>query len=89
MFESVSFSIENNRAGKLRALAVTSSMRSGLLPDVPLVADFLPGFESSPWLGMAAPMDKKRHVWSLVRIGLNTREDRLARLRTSDHERAH
>jgi tripartite-type tricarboxylate transporter receptor subunit TctC len=57
MFESVSFSIENNRAGKLRALAVTSSMRSGLLPDVPLVADFLPGFEASPWLGIAAPKD--------------------------------
>jgi hypothetical protein len=32
-------------------------MRSGLLPDVPLVADFLPGFESSPWLGIAAPKD--------------------------------
>jgi len=55
MFASPSISIEHVRAGKLRALAVTTATRSEALPDVPTVGDFLPGFEASVWLGIGAP----------------------------------
>jgi tripartite-type tricarboxylate transporter receptor subunit TctC len=41
--------------GKLRALAVTSATRAQVLPDVPPVADFVPGYETSQWYGMCAP----------------------------------
>jgi tripartite-type tricarboxylate transporter receptor subunit TctC len=48
-------SIELIRAGKLRALAVTSTTRSQAMPELPTVADFLPGYEASAWYGIAAP----------------------------------
>jgi tripartite-type tricarboxylate transporter receptor subunit TctC len=43
------------RLGKLRALAVTTAQRADLLPEVPTVADFVPGYESSQWYGIGAP----------------------------------
>jgi len=49
--------IEQVRAGKLRALAVTSLKRAAVLPDVPAMAEFLPGFEASIYVGLAAPHD--------------------------------
>jgi tripartite-type tricarboxylate transporter receptor subunit TctC len=55
MFASVSSSIEYVRAGKLRALAVTTSTRSPVLPDIPTVAEFVPGYEASFWTGVGAP----------------------------------
>ncbi len=50
-------SIEHVRAGKLRALAVTTLTRSHALPDVPALAEVLPGFEASAWYGIGAPKD--------------------------------
>src|SRR5262249_15028957 len=47
--------IEQIRAGKLRALAVTTATRSEALPDVPVLAETLPGFEASAWIGVGAP----------------------------------
>src|SRR5262252_3281063 len=55
MFASMSSSIEYVRAGKLRALAVTTSTRSPVLPDIPTVAEFVPGYEASFWTGIGAP----------------------------------
>ena len=55
MFEFMATSIEYVRSGGLRALAVTSSARSPALPDVPTMGEFLPGFEGTSWLGVAAP----------------------------------
>jgi tripartite-type tricarboxylate transporter receptor subunit TctC len=49
--------IEQVRAGKLRALAVTSPKRASVLPDVPAMAEFLPGFEASIYVGIAAPRE--------------------------------
>jgi tripartite-type tricarboxylate transporter receptor subunit TctC len=43
------------RAGKLRALAVTASTPSPVLPDIPTVAEFVPGYEASFWTGIGAP----------------------------------
>jgi tripartite-type tricarboxylate transporter receptor subunit TctC len=55
MFDNIPTSIEHIRAGKLRPLAVTSTTRSELLPDVPTVADYLPGYEASAWYGLGVP----------------------------------
>src|SRR5262245_57158725 len=55
MFATMSSSIEYVRAGKLRALAVTTETRSPVLPDIPTVAEFVPGYESSFWTGVGAP----------------------------------
>ena len=55
MFDPMPESIEYIRAGKLRALAVTTATRSEALPDVPTVSDFLPGFEATTWFGVGAP----------------------------------
>jgi tripartite-type tricarboxylate transporter receptor subunit TctC len=55
MCDNISTSIEHIRAGRLRALAVTTATRSELLPDLPTVGDFLPGFEQSAFFGIGAP----------------------------------
>ena len=55
MFASTSSSIGYIKTGRLRALAVTTTTRSEQLPDVPTVADFVPGFEASIWYGVGAP----------------------------------
>ena len=57
MFTSPAGMIEYIRAGKLRALAVTTATRSEALPDVPPVGDFVPGFEVTSWFGVGAPMN--------------------------------
>ena len=54
-FAVVTTGIEYIRAGKLRALAVTSAMRQEALPDIPAMADFLPGYEAIGWFGLFAP----------------------------------
>lgn len=55
MFGNMPPSIEHIRSGKLRALAVTSTTRSEVLPDIPTVGDFVSGFEAMGWFGLAAP----------------------------------
>ncbi len=55
MFDNLPSSLAFIKAGKLRALAVTSATRAPALPDVPTVADSLPGFEASSWFGLLAP----------------------------------
>jgi tripartite-type tricarboxylate transporter receptor subunit TctC len=55
MFSPLPPSIEYVRTGRLRALAVTTSTRSQTLPDVPVIADFVPDYEASAWYGIGAP----------------------------------
>jgi tripartite-type tricarboxylate transporter receptor subunit TctC len=55
MFVTLPSAIEYIRAGKLRALAVTTAARSEVLPDLPTMADFVPGFEINAWYGIGAP----------------------------------
>ena len=62
MFDTMPASIEHIRAGKLRALAVTTATRSEALPDVPTVGDFVPGYEASAWFGLGAPKDTPAEI---------------------------
>jgi tripartite-type tricarboxylate transporter receptor subunit TctC len=55
LFASMPSSIEYIRSGQLRALAVTTAVRSEALPDLPTVAEFVPGFEASQWYGIVVP----------------------------------
>jgi tripartite-type tricarboxylate transporter receptor subunit TctC len=54
-FDNIQSSIGYIKAGKLRALAVTSATRLPWLPDVPALGDFLPGYEVTGWIGVGAP----------------------------------
>jgi tripartite-type tricarboxylate transporter receptor subunit TctC len=54
MFDTMATSIGHIRAGKLRPLAVTGATRANVLPDVPPVSDFVPGYEASGWQGIGA-----------------------------------
>ena len=54
-FDALPTSIEHIRAGRLRALAVTTARRAQALPEVPTMSEFLPGFEASGWIGIGAP----------------------------------
>jgi tripartite-type tricarboxylate transporter receptor subunit TctC len=62
MFASMSSSIEYVRAGKLRALAVTTATRLPMLPDIPTVAEFVPGYEASFWTGVGAPKNAQAEI---------------------------
>jgi tripartite-type tricarboxylate transporter receptor subunit TctC len=55
MFEPTIATVPYVTAGKLRALAVTTATRSELLPDIPAVSEFVPGYEASQWYGISAP----------------------------------
>ena len=55
MFGDLPSSIEQIRAGKFRALAVTTAMRLEALPGIPTVSEFVPGYEASTWFGIGAP----------------------------------
>jgi tripartite-type tricarboxylate transporter receptor subunit TctC len=55
IFATMPAAIEYIKASRLRALAVTTASRSEALPDVPIVADVLPGFEASQWYALCAP----------------------------------
>jgi len=70
-FDNMPSSIEHIRAGKLRALAVTTAMRSEALPDVPVVADFVPGYEASAWFGLGAPKGTPPEIIELLNKEVN------------------
>ena len=55
MFDTLATSIEHIKGSKLRALAVTSATRSNTLPDVPAIAEFVPGYDATGWQGIGAP----------------------------------
>jgi tripartite-type tricarboxylate transporter receptor subunit TctC len=71
MFDLMGSSIEYIRAGKLRALAVTTAARMELLPDIPTVNDFLPGFEAITWFGVGAPRNTPAEIVSRLNREIN------------------
>ena len=62
MFETMTVTLPQVKSGKLKALAVTSKERSAFLPDVPALAQYLPGFEVTSFLGLAAPPGAPRPI---------------------------
>jgi tripartite-type tricarboxylate transporter receptor subunit TctC len=62
VFSPIPTTIEQVRAGKLRALAVTSGTRSQALPDVPTISEFVSGYEASVWNGVVAPKNTPAEI---------------------------
>jgi tripartite-type tricarboxylate transporter receptor subunit TctC len=71
IFGTMPSTIEYVRAGTLRALAVTTAARSDLLPDVPAMGEFLPGYEASQWYGIAAPKNTPPAVIDVLNRQIN------------------
>ncbi|MGA8968475.1 MAG: tripartite tricarboxylate transporter substrate-binding protein, partial [Pseudolabrys sp.] len=62
MFDNLPTSAEYVKTGKLRGLAVTSTTRSEVLPDLPTVSEFVPGYEASAWYGIGVPKDTPAEI---------------------------
>jgi tripartite-type tricarboxylate transporter receptor subunit TctC len=71
IFDPIPSSIEHIRAGKLRALAVTTAARSNVLPQVPTVGDFVPGYEASTWAGIGAPKGTPPEIVATLNQAIN------------------
>jgi tripartite-type tricarboxylate transporter receptor subunit TctC len=71
MFEGITSSIEYVKAGRLRALAVTSATRSAALPDIPTVGEFVPGYEATAWFGLGAPNNTPTKIIDTLNSEIN------------------
>src|SRR5215475_4217493 len=71
MFDNMTSSVEHVRTGKLRGLAVTTAARSEALPDLPIVADFVPGYEASGIYGIGGPKDTPPDIVSKLNREIN------------------
>jgi tripartite-type tricarboxylate transporter receptor subunit TctC len=71
MFDTMPESIGHIRAGTTRALAVTTAVRASVLPDVPTVGEFLPGYESSAWYGIGAPRGTSADIVATLNREIN------------------
>jgi tripartite-type tricarboxylate transporter receptor subunit TctC len=71
MFSVVAPALEHIKSGKLRALAATSAKRLDVLPDIPTIAEFLPGYESFSWYGCYAPRNTPVEVIDKLNAGIN------------------
>jgi tripartite-type tricarboxylate transporter receptor subunit TctC len=71
MFDLILLSLTHIRSGELRGLAVTSKQRLPALPDLPPVADFVPGYEAFAWQGLAAPRDTPPEIITRLNGELN------------------
>ena len=71
MFDPAPSSMPHIRAGRLVPLATTGPMRSEMLPDVPAMDEFVPGYETGSWFGLGAPRDTPGHIVHLVNAAVN------------------
>jgi len=72
MFDAIPSSIPHIRSGRLRALAVTASARSDALPDVPTLAEFVPGYDAGGWNGIGAPRNTPIEVVDKLNQEINS-----------------
>ena len=72
MFAPTPPSIEHIRSGKLRALAVTTATRLDVLPDIPTVGEFVPGYEASNWYGVGIPKNTPVEIVDKLNKEINT-----------------
>src|SRR6266446_3335586 len=71
MFDTMPESIGFIRAGTLRPLAVTTAERASVLPDVPTIGDFVPGYEASAWYGIGAPRNTPAEIVDTLNREIN------------------
>ena len=71
MFDNLPTSLEFIKAGKLRPLAVTTAAHSEVVPDLPTVADFVPGYEASAWYGIGAPKGTPSEIVDRLNKAIN------------------
>jgi tripartite-type tricarboxylate transporter receptor subunit TctC len=71
IFDPLGEAIGYIRAGRLRALAVTSATRAAAVPDIPTVAEFVPGYEADGWSGMAAPKNTSVEIIDKLNKDIN------------------
>ena len=71
MFDVTPSSIAHIRAGKLRALAITTMTRSDVLPDLAPMSDFVPGYEASAWIGFGVPKNTPPEIIDILNKGIN------------------
>ena len=70
-FTEMATSLGHIKAGRLRALAVTTATRSEALPDIPTLGEFIPGFEASQWIGLVAPKDTPSTITEKLNTEIN------------------
>jgi tripartite-type tricarboxylate transporter receptor subunit TctC len=70
-FDNLQPSLPHIKAGKLRALAVTTATRSEALPDLPPISDFVPGYEASTWNGVCAPRNTPAEIVNKLNQEIN------------------
>jgi tripartite-type tricarboxylate transporter receptor subunit TctC len=70
-FTELATSLGHVKEGRLRALAVTTATRTSVLPDVPTLSEFIPGFEASQWVGLAAPKETPAAIIEKLNAEIN------------------
>ncbi|MGA8627778.1 MAG: tripartite tricarboxylate transporter substrate binding protein [Pseudolabrys sp.] len=85
MFDNMPTSAEYIKTGKLRGLAVTSTTRSEVLPDLPTVNEFVPGYEASAWYGIGVPKDTPAEIIDKLNKAINaTLNDPMSKARFAE-----
>ena len=71
-FGGMASTVDHARAGRLRALAITTGMRSEVIPNIPAVSEFVPGYEASDWFGLGAPKNTPAEVIDKLNRAINS-----------------
>lgn len=71
LFDNMATAVEHIKGGKVRALGVTTTFRSPLLPDVPTIDESVPGYEASSWYGVTAPRDTPPEIVNALNAEIN------------------